>query len=76
LRSFGIQIDSNPIGYSKMKDSGNFNILMYFHDTYGLGHIRRTMAIAEQLCEYDTNILILTGSPIAGCLNFSKHEPF
>jgi len=43
-----------------------FNILMYSHDTYGLGHIRRTMAIANHLRRTNTNILILTGSPIAG----------
>jgi len=43
-----------------------FNILMYSHDTYGLGHIRRTMAIANHLRHTNTNILILTGSPIAG----------
>jgi predicted glycosyltransferase len=40
--------------------------LMYSHDTYGLGHIRRTMAIANHLRGTNTNILILTGSPIAG----------
>lgn len=39
---------------------------MYSHDTYGLGHIRRTMAIAQHLVDKDVNILILTGSPIAG----------
>ncbi len=50
-----------------------FNILMYSHDTYGLGHIRRTMAIAEQLTNKNTNILILTGSPIAGRLTFPKY---
>lgn len=43
-----------------------FNILMYSHDTYGLGHIRRTMAIANHLRCPNTNILILTGSPIVG----------
>lgn len=43
-----------------------FNILMYSHDTYGLGHIRRTMAIARHLNGSGVNILILTGSPIAG----------
>ena len=42
------------------------NILMYSHDTYGLGHIRRSMLIANHLCDHNTNILILTGSPIAG----------
>jgi len=39
---------------------------MYSHDTYGLGHIRRTMAIASHLRNTDINILILTGSTIAG----------
>ncbi|WP_300464696.1 glycosyltransferase [Desulfobacula sp.] len=56
-----------------MDKYSTFNILMYSHDTYGLGHIRRTMAIAEQLSKADTNILILTGSPIAGRLTFPKY---
>lgn len=43
---------------------------MYSHDTYGLGHIRRTMAIANHLRDENTNILILTGSPIAGRFSF------
>ncbi|UZP66646.1 glycosyltransferase [Desulfovibrio mangrovi] len=47
-----------------------FNILMYSHDTYGLGHIRRTMAIARHLLDTDVNILILTGSPIVGRFAF------
>ncbi|MBW1999342.1 MAG: hypothetical protein JRJ29_15455, partial [Deltaproteobacteria bacterium] len=38
-----------------------FKILMYSHDTYGLGHIRRTMAIANHLRDRDINTLILTG---------------
>ncbi len=43
-----------------------YNILMYSHDTYGLGHLRRTMAIADHLRCRGVNILILTGSPLAG----------
>ena len=43
-----------------------YNILMYSHDTYGLGHIRRTMAIASHLRDPYTNILILTGSTLVG----------
>lgn len=46
--------------------SNSYNILMYSHDTYGLGHIRRTMAIARNLVRPGVNILIVTGSPIAG----------
>ena len=52
------------------------NILMYSHDTYGLGHIRRTMAIAAQLRKSDINILILTGSPIAGRFTFPRQVDF
>ncbi|MCF6247775.1 MAG: glycosyltransferase [Desulfobacula sp.] len=59
-----------------MDKESTFNILMYSHDTYGLGHIRRTMAIAEQLRKSNTNILILTGSPIAGRLTFPKYVDY
>ncbi len=59
-----------------MDKDPTFNILMYSHDTYGLGHIRRTMAIAEQLRKSNTNILILTGSPIAGRLTFPKYVDY
>jgi predicted glycosyltransferase len=59
-----------------MGQNGTFNILMYSHDTYGLGHIRRTMAIASHLCSDGVNILILTGSPIAGRFKFPERIDF
>jgi predicted glycosyltransferase len=59
-----------------MAQNSTFNILMYSHDTYGLGHIRRTMAIASQLCSDGINILILTGSPIAGRFAFPEQIDF
>jgi predicted glycosyltransferase len=59
-----------------MGQNGTFNILMYSHDTYGLGHIRRTMAIASHLCCDGVNILILTGSPIAGRFKFPERIDF
>lgn len=49
---------------------------MYSHDTYGLGHIRRTMAIASHLRDNNTNILILTGSPIAGRFSMPSQVDF
>lgn len=49
---------------------------MYSHDTYGLGHIRRTMAIASHLRSSSTNILILTGSPIAGRYSLPENVDF
>jgi len=57
-----------------MKSS--YNILMYSHDTYGLGHIRRTMAIASYLRSPHVNILILTGSPIVGRFSFPDQVDF
>ncbi|WP_027181573.1 glycosyltransferase family protein [Oleidesulfovibrio alaskensis] len=56
--------------------SQTYNILMYSHDTYGLGHIRRTMTIAQALLHPDVNILILTGSPIAGRYTFPQGIDF
>jgi predicted glycosyltransferase len=53
-----------------------YNIVMYSHDTYGLGHIRRTMAIASRLRSRQTNVLILTGSPIAGRFSFPEQIDF
>lgn len=58
-----------------MSDS-TYNILMYSHDTYGLGHIRRSMAIANHLRDNNTNVLILTGSPIAGRFSFPQQVDF
>jgi predicted glycosyltransferase len=43
---------------------------MYSHDTYGLGHIRRSMALAQNILTEEHNILILTGSPIVGRFDF------
>lgn len=56
--------------------NSTFNILMYSHDTYGLGHIRRTMSIASHLACPDVNVLILTGSPIAGRFSFPDRIDF
>jgi predicted glycosyltransferase len=53
-----------------------YNILMYSHDTYGLGHIRRSMAIASRLRAADVNIIILTGSPIVGRFYFPPQIDF
>ena len=41
-------------------------VLIYSHDTFGLGHLRRCRAIAHALVEHDKDlsVLILSGSPI------------
>lgn len=49
-------------------NSGNKKrkIVVYSHDTFGLGNIRRMLAIAKALVEKDpnTSVLILSGSPM------------
>ena len=59
-----------------MSGSDIYNILMYSHDTYGLGHIRRSMAIASHLRDSQTNVLILTGSPMAGRFSLPEQVDF
>lgn len=59
-----------------MPEKSIYNILMYSHDTYGLGHIRRSMAIASHLSGKEVNILILTGSPIAGRFTLPEQVDF
>jgi predicted glycosyltransferase len=46
--------------------------LLYSHDTFGLGHLRRSRTIATALIEADPDCsaLIVTGSPIAGRFDF------
>jgi len=59
-----------------MPDKPIYNVLMYSHDTYGLGHIRRSMAIASHLSGKEVNILIITGSPIAGRYTLPEQVDF
>ena len=53
-------------------------ILIYSHDTFGLGHLRRCRAIAHSLVEADTSlsVLILSGSPIIGSFDFRSRVDF
>lgn len=53
-------------------------ILIYSHDSFGLGHLRRCRAIAHSLVgAYDTlSVLILSGSPIIGSFEFRSRVDF
>jgi predicted glycosyltransferase len=53
-------------------------ILMYSHDTFGLGHLRRCRAIAHSLVGTfeDLSVLIVTGSPIIGAFDFRTRVDF
>jgi predicted glycosyltransferase len=53
-------------------------VLIYSHDTFGLGHLRRCRTIAHALVEEnkDLSVLILSGSPIIGSFDFRARVDF
>ena len=53
-------------------------ILMYSHDTFGLGHLRRCRTIAHALVEdyRGLNILIVSGATIAGAFDYRARVDF
>ena len=53
-------------------------ILIYSHDTFGLGHLRRCRSIAHALVQQDKelSVLIMSGSPIIGSFDFRARVDF
>lgn len=53
-------------------------ILIYSHDSFGLGHLRRCRSIAHSLVGYykGLSVLILSGSPIIGSFGFKARVDF
>lgn len=53
-------------------------VLIYSHDSFGLGHLRRCRTLAHTLVEQNQNlsVLILSGSPIIGSFDFKARVDF
>ncbi|HSK41919.1 MAG TPA: glycosyltransferase [Arenibaculum sp.] len=53
-------------------------VLIYSHDSFGLGHLRRCREIAHAFVERrpDVSVLILSGSPIIGSFDFRTRVDF
>jgi predicted glycosyltransferase len=49
-----------------IRRSSRIKVLLYSHDTFGLGHLRRNLAIADRLlrCDGRFSVRLLTGSPV------------
>src|SRR5512138_2517987 len=49
-------------------------IMLYSHDTYGLGHLRRSLAVAEQLAQDipEASQLLITGSVVSGAFRLPE----
>ena len=56
----------------------NARVLIYSHDSFGLGHLRRCRAIAHELVgRYKgLSVLILSGSPVIGSFEFRARVDF
>lgn len=56
----------------------NANVLIYSHDSFGLGHLRRCREIAHSLVDQykGLRVLILSGSPIIGSFDFRARVDF
>jgi predicted glycosyltransferase len=63
---------------SHLDELDNVRVLMYSHDTFGLGHLRRCQALAHYLVGQfkGLSVLILTGSPIIGRFEFKVRVDF
>jgi predicted glycosyltransferase len=53
-------------------------VLIYSHDTFGLGHLRRSRAIANALVSSnpDVSVVIISGSPVIGSFDFGNGVDF
>jgi predicted glycosyltransferase len=59
-------------------DGRDMRVLIYSHDSFGLGHLRRCREIAHAMVEHrkDASVLILSGSPIIGSFDFRSRVDF
>ncbi|MEQ8501252.1 MAG: hypothetical protein RIB84_17755 [Sneathiellaceae bacterium] len=68
-----------PARRSRRRSGGRGGrVLIYSHDSFGLGHLRRCRAIAHDLVSRhkDLSVLILSGSPIIGSFDFRSRVDF
>jgi len=63
---------------ASVRGPSSYRVLIYSHDSFGLGHLRRCRAIAHALVEHHKklNVLILSGSPIIGRFSFRARVDF
>jgi len=70
--------DESWRGAGAMTGRKGFRVLIYSHDTFGLGHLRRCREIAHSMVEHhkEMSVLILSGSPIIGSFDFRARVDF
>jgi predicted glycosyltransferase len=68
-----VKMASTTTKASSGRSSGT-RVLIYSHDTFGLGHLRRSRAIANAIVEREpeTSVVIISGSPVIGNFEFGS----
>ncbi len=80
----GVRAASAPKGRGRegqwrpVAAGSSYRVLIYSHDSFGLGHLRRCRTIAHFLVGHHKhlNVLILSGSPIIGRFSFRARVDF
>lgn len=64
-----------PAGFYKPLDGRRLRVVLYSHDTMGLGHIRRNLRLAQGLSESDLpiDVLLITGARESGGFSLSEN---
>ncbi len=65
-------------GKAMSRETGHVRLLIYSHDSFGLGHLRRCRTIAHSLVGHveKLSVIILSGSPIIGSFDFRSRVDF
>jgi predicted glycosyltransferase len=74
----GLQGEAPPSPTHSQHRRSQLRVLMYSHDTFGLGHLRRCRTIAHALVQAfkGVHVLIITGSQIAGAFDLKARVDF
>lgn len=77
-RSSAGLVNGSPARHTAPSRESSYRVLVYSHDSFGLGHLRRCRAIAHALVgqHKKLNVLILSGSPIIGRFSFRARVDF
>jgi predicted glycosyltransferase len=78
FQSNGIAVKGRRSSSGQQHRRAQVRILMYSHDTFGLGHLRRCRTIAHALVQAfkGVHVLIISGSQIAGAFDLKARVDF
>lgn len=73
----GLNKDTSPLAKQVQAQPGlsqGKRVLIYSHDTFGLGHLRRSRALANAIVskQPDSSVVIISGSPVIGNFEFGS----